>query len=544
MCDSLSVVDPCEFAKCGKGTCDVVDHRAICACNAGYRLSNDRCEDVNECLEQRPCHASALCQNMPGAHLCVCPEGLLGDPAVGCRAPGECIMEADCPTNAICRNGHCHNPCEDNVCGENAVCTTVDHTITCDCAPHSRGDPFTKCTKMECEDKNECSRSKTCVDFKCVDPCTVGNVCGTNAECSTVNHVGVCSCPTGTTGNPQLGCVPIEYCNADKQCTGGSRCEGGVCAAVCTTGRDCLGDQLCIEAVCKPTCKSNTTCPDFQFCLNNICSQEVKCQSDADCDTDESCITDANGRTECRNSCDGRVLCGRNADCRARNHVAECSCKDGFYEDSKGVCRKIECKSNSDCNKDKFCEGHMCKIACLVGKPCGENTICSSANHVAACECQPGFSGNPKTGCTAIDFCLANPCGNGAKCRNSRGSYRCSCPTGTVGDAYKDGCRQPVECVADGDCPINAKCSTVKGVPKCKDVCEGRSCGINAECMSENHKAKCVCRAGFTGDAATKCEPIPVPCERTADCLQNTYCHDKICKCKYDAEISHYNPLV
>lgn len=515
----------------------------MCNCFPGYELIEGRCQETDECL-QTPCHTTAVCKNTPGSYLCSCPDGLIGDPiSAGCRAPGECLTDTDCPDTALCKDAKCRNPCEDDVCGTNALCTAINHAAVCECTQNSRGDPYKECIKIECEDKDDCATTKTCVDAKCIEPCSLPNVCGKDAKCTTENHLAVCLCPAGTTGDPQLGCVPIQYCSSDQQCPGGSNCNSGVCSALCSSSRDCLNDQLCIEGICQPTCQTNSTCPEFQFCLNNICTQEVICHNDEECDENEICVVESNGRSECVNPCQGRIICGRNAECLARNHEASCNCKPGFYEDAKGLCRKIECNSDDECTKDKFCQNHMCKIACLVGKPCGDNSVCTSMNHKSMCECQPGFTGDSKVGCTAIDYCKANPCGLNAKCKNSRGSFRCHCPSGMVGDAYKDGCRPPVECEKDGDCPNNAKCADVNGEPKCKDVCEEVTCGPNAECNSLNHKSLCVCRGGFDGDAnnlKSGCSPIPVPCDATSDCPENTYCHESICKCKYQLLCVHF----
>lgn len=86
------------------------------------------------------------------------------------------------------------------------------------------------------------------------------------------------------------------------------------------------------------------------------------------------------------------------------------------------------------------------------------------------CSCQPGYTGDPYVGCNLIDFCMESPCSPGAQCDNARGSYKCICPIGTVGDPYKDGCRAPVECKTDNDCPTAAKCVQDNGVPKCKGM--------------------------------------------------------------------------
>lgn len=533
--------NPCDYLSCGKGSCEVIEHEAVCACFNGYNLANNKCEDINECL-QKPCHDSANCKNTEGNFICSCPDGLVGDPVQsGCRKPGECFTDNDCPDSAVCENSKCRNPCESTVaCGTNAICRTIGHTVSCRCPSNTKGDPKLSCDKIECSDNNECDSRKSCINAKCVDPCSLPNACGRSAACSTDNHVGICSCEPGTTGNPSLGCTQLQYCSNDKQCAAGTKCNNGICCTICSSSRDCLTDQLCIQSVCQPTCKNNSTCPDFQYCQNNICIQEPKCNSDEDCDIGEHCASDANGRSECKNVCSGRFLCGRNAECHARNHNAECECKQGFYSDGK-ICRKVECSTDDDCSNDKRCDNHMCKIVCLMGEPCGENALCTAENHKQVCQCQPGFTGDPKHICSPIDFCESSPCGSGSICKNNRGSFRCSCKQGYVGDPYTIGCQKAVECQINDDCPKAAKCVQENGVPKCRDVCESLTCGPNSECQSENHAAFCVCRDGYGGnpkDRVNGCKPKPSPCQTNSNCPPDSYCNGLICKpaCTSDSE--------
>lgn len=372
------------------------------------------------------------------------------------------------------------NPCElRNTCGRGAVCSVSDHKTSCRCPANTRGDPKVGCKRIQCLENHECSQSQSCIDNKCIDPCSLPNTCGQSAQCISENHVALCACHPGTTGNPLLGCIPLEYCSVDHQCSAGAQCNNGICSSICSSSRDCLEDQLCLQGVCQPTCKSNSTCPDFQFCLNNICVQEPRCLSDNDCDIEENCVTDNNGRSECKKVCGARFLCSRNAECIARNHQPECQCKQGFYSDGK-VCRKIDCNSDSDCSSDKLCDNHVCKMVCLLGDPCGQHALCSAENHKQVCYCQPGYSGDPRVECKALDFCSQNPCGQGASCKNSRGSFKCSCPQGMVGDPFTTGCLKAVECQINDHCPNTAKCVQENGVPKCKDVCEGAACGPNS----------------------------------------------------------------
>lgn len=144
-----------------------------------------------------------------------------------------------------------------------------------------------------------------------------------------------------------------------------------------------------------------------------------------------------------------------------------CSCRDGYFSEPKKGCVKKECETDDNCSDDKYCEKHICKIACLAGKPCGENTICSSEKHKQICSCQPGYTGDPNVGCVRLDYCSIHPCGVGAVCKNGRTRAQCICPSGTVGDPYKEGCQQAQECKSNRDCPAIARCIINNGIRKC-----------------------------------------------------------------------------
>lgn len=528
------IADPCDNIDCGRGACIVDRHEATCSCSPGYVLHNGACQDIDEC-QDHPCHNSAVCQNFPGSFVCSCPEGLVGDPVnTGCRSPGECFTDSDCPLTAACKDARCTNPCDSlTACGRNAQCIVNNHAAICRCPKNSIGDAHIECRLIECSDNNDCAHSKSCYDSKCVDPCKVANACGRNSNCFVENHIGVCSCQPGTTGNPLLGCVPVQYCSDDNQCLSGTICNSGVCSSLCTSNRDCIGEQSCLQGMCQATCHGNSSCPDFQYCLNNICTKEIRCHSDDDCDITENCLVDSYGRSECRNPCEGRALCGRNAECAARSHQPLCSCKAGFTGDPLTGCRRIECQSDNDCSAEKLCDNSICKIACLVGKSCGENALCSTENHKQVCYCQPGFSGDPQVRCEAVDFCRDAPCGPGANCKNNKGTFHCSCGAGFIGDPYNEGCRLAVECQSNLDCPSSAECIRSGSGSKCRDVCEQVVCGPNSDCAPQDHVAICHCRPGYGGNAADGhigCRPLPSPCAVSSECPANSYCYGGHCK--------------
>lgn len=190
------------------------------------------------------------------------------------------------------------------------------------------------------------------------------------------------------------------------------------------------------------------------------------CTTNDDCADDEECVVNTKNIPQCRKVCEDQP-CGRQTFCKGLLHKAVCSCRDGFFGDPKKGCIKKECTTDTECTDDKYCEKNMCKIACLAGNPCGDNTVCSSEKHTQKCYCQPGYTGDPKIGCVKLDYCSTNPCGNGAVCRNSRNRAQCVCPPGTVGDPYKDGCRRAQECRSNRDCPSIAQCSLIDGIRKC-----------------------------------------------------------------------------
>lgn len=95
------------------------------------------------------------------------------------------------------------DPCQPTPCGPNAVC----HNGVCSCLPEYQGDPYFGC-RPECVLSTDCPLDKACFRSKCVDPCR--DMCGVNAECNVYNHVAICSCPMGHTGDAFTHCKIIE----------------------------------------------------------------------------------------------------------------------------------------------------------------------------------------------------------------------------------------------------------------------------------------------------------------------------------------------
>lgn len=83
------------------------------------------------------------CQNTEGSYTCICPHGLVGDPfKSGCKQPGDCFTDFDCPNSAACIDNRCTNPCDVSaVCGRNAECFVRDHVPFCRCPGQTTGNP-------------------------------------------------------------------------------------------------------------------------------------------------------------------------------------------------------------------------------------------------------------------------------------------------------------------------------------------------------------------------------------------------------------------
>lgn len=94
------------------------------------------------------------------------------------------------------------DPCNPSPCGPNAQCQDG----TCTCLPEYQGDPYSGC-RPECVLSTDCPRNRACIRNKCADPCP--GTCGQGATCDVVNHIPICSCPQGTSGNPFVQCRPV-----------------------------------------------------------------------------------------------------------------------------------------------------------------------------------------------------------------------------------------------------------------------------------------------------------------------------------------------
>ncbi|KAG7155061.1 Neurogenic locus Notch protein-like 4, partial [Homarus americanus] len=603
-CVNFMCVNPCP-GSCGlEALCSVVAHNPICRCPDG--LTGDpfnRCyqkEVPQEPTDPQPpappsplcspsCGDNAECQIVDGVGSCVCLSGYYGRPELGCTP--ECIINSDCVNTRACINQRCIDPClgacgveafcnvvnhkpicacrkgyvgdpfrlcrpaphppvtpvpcQRSPCGENARCTNRGTEGVCTCLPGFLGNPYAQCNP-ECVVSSDCAMTQACISQKCRDPCP--GTCANNARCSVISHNPVCVCPSGYKGDPFTACTPIlpiptipqdkiNPCVPDP-CGPNAVCRVGGDVAVCECRPGTFGNPN-VPTGCRYECLTNTECPMTQACINR----------------------------RCMDPCVG--TCGLQALCQVIAHNPRCRCPDGFQGDPYYSCTytPIFVSPESELPTEIPVED---KDPCL-SSPCGPYAKCSSRDHVYTCTCEPGYFGNPYTGCVpecivnsgcpAIKACInqhcvdpcPGSCGLNSECHVLRHQPNCYCPAGYTGDPYSR-CfvdtpvvtpKPPVHHPCAGDpCGPNAICREVNrqrqcfcqpgyvGRPptcrpeclvhaeclatqacinnRCVDPCKG-TCGVHTECRVINHDPICSCLPGYTGDSFTRCTIAPTP---------------------------------
>lgn len=163
--------------------------------------SNSECPNHMACINNKcgdpcvgACGSVAQCRVVSHTPNCVCPPGYVGDPFVSCSMPQFTLAEK--PT-----------PCTPSPCGSNAICKERNNVGSCICSPGYFGNPYEGC-RPECTVNTDCPSNRICQQNKCQDPCP--GTCAINAQCQTVNHAPICTCIQGYTGNPFHNCKLIQ----------------------------------------------------------------------------------------------------------------------------------------------------------------------------------------------------------------------------------------------------------------------------------------------------------------------------------------------
>ena len=283
----------CIFTSTGEG---------FCVCPRGFNhLSNNICEDVNECIEysRTLCAKNSSCINLQGSYECQCLPGYEGDPyREGCILPIQlkhgCLSDFDCPLVQKCdfSSGECYDPCFEKGklkqnCGQNAICKTENHHSECICASGYEGNPYKTChQRISCGIDYHCPGNLVCLDNNicgclpnyirendyCIiesTNCTTSNPCPQNLECVyTGSSSGFCVCPHGFELHDlhgDLRCVDINEC-VHVHCGSGAICENKPGSYECSCPVDTIGDPYVKGCVEIDGCRLHEDCANDREC--------------------------------------------------------------------------------------------------------------------------------------------------------------------------------------------------------------------------------------------------------------------------------------
>ncbi|CAN7945363.1 unnamed protein product, partial [Ixodes pacificus] len=557
------------------------------------KLTQVGIKDCIELCLNYECGPNANCIAMDHLAACECLPGFAGNPhdlRRGCMRH-LCEHDNDCPDSAVClltRNGvkNCTDPCWDRRCGPNADCITTNHRASCECRIGFEGIPDDVregCTPTpKCRSNSDCRDDEVCgVDHNGIRSCLVGcttTLCGQNTICRTENHISECRCRESFVGDPYnraTGCqIQPERCHRDNDCPSIAVCKRSFdgkndCHDACE-GHNCAQGAVCQAVNHRPTCSCKPGLVGDP--LVRGCHIPDECQVDVDCREDLICRPDTTGLRKCVPVC-VYEKCAPNAFCVGIHHKAQCSCPPSTQGDPYNphiACFPTQpvaegCTSDDECASHEVCvQGGKCVDACEK-KQCGPNAVCRAFNHRASCHCLQDFKGdpdNPINGCRpkdecqvdddckritdvcrtdntgskrCFDACQFNKCGPNSNCVPRQHAYECQCRHGFIRDRENVlGCveRERDECSNHTGCPTTSACipNTI-GVMKCAEVCISFSCTPDANCVAFNHRGRCSCREGYTGDPNSRdgCRKVPEP-----ECINHSDCPHPNEVCQFD----------
>ena len=175
---------------------------------------------------------------------------------------------------------------------------------------------------------------------KCRDPCP--GSCGNLARCEVNNHVPICTCPEGYTGDPFSNCFPqppgenyflfAQSAELPRKCDNKSTYFGASLAPPQPAEED-----LCAISPCGPnaSCRDGicTCLPEYRGDPYSGCRPE--CVLNTDCPQNQACF-----RNKCRDPCPS--TCGQNALCDVYNHIPMCSCPPSMSGNAFVFCSPVE----------------------------------------------------------------------------------------------------------------------------------------------------------------------------------------------------------
>jgi hypothetical protein len=118
-------------------SCVVINGRAVCKCNEGYKVNPDRtgCIPEGDSCDNVNCPENSSCVVIDGQARCVCDEGYKIDPD-----GKSCIPE---------------DPCKNKACPENSHCVVKDGKAVCECDEGYQRGENGNCVSIDPEDRRD-----------------------------------------------------------------------------------------------------------------------------------------------------------------------------------------------------------------------------------------------------------------------------------------------------------------------------------------------------------------------------------------------------
>ncbi|XP_038137761.1 fibulin-2 isoform X1 [Cyprinodon tularosa] len=274
-------LNPCEGSNICEQQCTPVGGRPQCSCFSGFSLRADgrSCEDIDECLSAHACQSNQRCVNTRGSYSCqrliTCPPGYRINNDV-CEDIDECMMGS-------------HN------CGAGLVCMNTEGSFRCNSKPLCPAG-FKQDTVGNCIDIDECATlTQACSSgFTCVN--TAGSfICNRKIICSHGYHaspdgsrcVDVNECESGLhrcgegqlchnmPGSYRCECqTGYQYDSFRRMCVDVNECwryPGRLCAQTC---ENTPGSYECLCTSGFRLSADGKNCEDVNECLASPCNQE------------------------------------------------------------------------------------------------------------------------------------------------------------------------------------------------------------------------------------------------------------------------------